>query len=312
MATITEPLQATRTVVTRRASAPRIPVGLLFTLPFLLFYAAFLLWPVLYSIFMGFTNESLAGARGEFIGLRNWQELFGDAAMWSALWHTVYFTLLSTPPLVLVGLVMALLTNRVMPARWLWRMSFFAPFLLPASVISLIWVWLYQPGFGLVNDTLLRLGLGEPGWLSNQNVTMFAIVITTVWWTVGFNFLLYLAALQSIPQELYDAAAIDGAGWWQRLSRITLPLLKRTTGLVIVLQLLASLKVFDQIYLMIFGGPNFATRPIIQYFFDTGFTGYRIGYASAISTFFFVLIVVASIALFKVFPSRPAQGEAGR
>jgi multiple sugar transport system permease protein len=126
---------------------------------------------------------------------------------------------------------------------------------------------------------------------------------------VGFNFLLYLAALQGIPGQLYEAAAIDGASSRQQLLRITLPLLSRTTGLIVVLQLVASLKIFDQIYLMTVGGPNFATRPIIQYIYETGFTSYRIGYASAVSYLFFVVIVLVSVAQFKLFSGRK---EAGR
>jgi len=136
---------------------------------------------------------------------------------------------------------------------------------------------------------------------------MLAVVITTVWWTVGFNFLLYLAALQGIPAQVYEAAAIDGANGRQQLFRITLPLLSRTTGLIVVLQLVASLKIFDQIYLMTNGGPNYATRPIIQYIYESGFTSYRIGYASAISYLFFAIIVIVAVAQFKLFSGR---GEA--
>ncbi|MFC4585403.1 carbohydrate ABC transporter permease [Sphaerisporangium corydalis] len=307
MATITTeapaavPVAATRAPLWRRA-----PAGLLFVLPFLLFYLAFLVWPTLSAFVLSFFNESLTGTRGELVGLRNWTEMLGDAAMWSALGNTLYFTALSTPALVLTGLVMALLTNRVMPMRWLWRLSFFMPFLLPASVMALIWVWIYQPGFGLLNAALTSVGLSEQGWLSDPSVAMISVVIATLWWTAGFNFLLYLAALQQIPQHLYEAASIDGAGWWQRLWSITLPLLKRTTGLVIVLQLLASLRLFDQAYLIYIGsgGPAFSARPILEYVYDTAFTSFRFGYASAISSFFFVLIVVVSVAQLKLFPSR--------
>jgi multiple sugar transport system permease protein len=130
------------------------------------------------------------------------------------------------------------------------------------------------------------------------------VVITTVWWTVGFNFLLYLAALQGIPAQLYEAASIDGASGPQQLFRITLPMLSRTTGLIVVLQLVASLTIFDQIYLMTEGGPNHATRPIIQYIYESGFTSYRIGYASAVSYLFFLVVVIVSVAQFKLFAGR--------
>ncbi len=131
---------------------------------------------------------------------------------------------------------------------------------------------------------------------------MWAIALLTVWWTVGFNFLLYLAALQSLPDTLYEAAALDGAGAWRRLWSITLPQLRRTTVLVGMLQVLASLKVFDQIYILTKGGPNDSTRPILEYIYDVGFTGYRLGYASAISYLFFALIIVVSIAQLRFFP----------
>jgi multiple sugar transport system permease protein len=307
MATITQQAPAAiPATVTKPPLWRRIPTGLLFVLPFLVFYVAFLVWPTLSAFGLSFFNESLTGLRGELVGLGNWTAMLGDSAMWSALGNTLYFTLLSTPPLVLIGLVMALLTNRAMPLQRLWRLSFFVPFLLPASVVTLIWIWIYQPGFGLLNGALTSMGLSETGWLSDPSLAMLSVVIATVWWTVGFNFLLYLAALQQIPEHLYEAASIDGAGWWNRLWSITLPLLKRTTGLIIVLQLLASLRIFDQAYLLYYGsgGPAFSARPILEYVYDTAFTSFRFGYASAISSFFFVLIVVVSVAQLKLFPSR--------
>jgi multiple sugar transport system permease protein len=170
--------------------------------------------------------------------------------------------------------------------------------------VTLIWVWIYQPGFGLVNGLLTSGGFAEIDWLNTENRAMLAVVITTVWWTVGFNFLLYLAALQGIPAQLYEAASIDGASGPQQLFRITLPMLSRTTGLIVVLQLVASLTIFDQIYLMTEGGPNHATRPIIQYIYESGFTSYRIGYASAVSYLFFLVVVIVSVAQFKLFAGR--------
>jgi multiple sugar transport system permease protein len=281
--------------------------GLLFVAPFLLLFAVFMLWPIVSGLWNSFFNTSLAGVKHEFLGLANWREMAGDPAVWSSLKNTLVFTAMSTPPLVIVALVMALLANRKGLLGWLLRFSYFAPFVLPATVVTLIWVWIFQPGFGLVNGLLTSGGFAEIDWLNTENRAMLAIVITTVWWTVGFNFLLYLAALQGIPAQVYEAAAIDGANGRQQLFRITLPLLSRTTGLIVVLQLVASLKIFDQVYLMTNGGPNFATRPIIQYIYENGFTNYRIGYASAISYMFFAVIVIVALLQFKLFSGR---GEA--
>ncbi len=284
--------------------------GYLFVLPFLLAYFAFLIFPVLLGLRMSFYNASLVGADSEFLGLANYRELFGDPDFWGSLWHTILFTLLSTPPLVLLSLVFAMLANRAIPARWFFRLSFFAPWVLPSSVVALIWIWLYQPGFGLINGYLTALGLPEIAWLPDENVAMISVVIATVWWTLGFNFILYLAGLQEIPQEVYDAAAVDGAGPLAQVRWITIPLLTRTTILIITLQIFASLNVFDQIYIMnTSGGLNYtATRPIIQYVYEQGFTSYRVGFASAMSYVFFLLVLVVGLAQFAV--SNRRRGEA--
>ncbi|MFJ6728887.1 carbohydrate ABC transporter permease [Streptomyces sp. NPDC091281] len=284
------PRPAARSV--RRA----VPPGLLFALPFLVLFAMFLLWPLGQGLWMSLTDASLSAHSPQFVGADNFTEAFGDAEMWRALWHTVLFTLISTVPLVVVALGMALLVHTGLPGQWVWRLAFFAPYLLPVGVVGLLWLWLYQPDLGLYNHLLDAVGLGQVAWLSDESVALWAIALTTLWWTVGFNFLLYLAALQSVPDHLYEAAAIDGAGAWRRLWSITLPQLSRITVVITVLQVLASLKVFDQVYLLTKGGPNNSTRPVVEYVYDVGFTGYRLGYASAISYIFFALVLLASAA----------------
>jgi multiple sugar transport system permease protein len=285
--------------------------GYLFVLPFLIAYGLFLVWPVILGLRMSFFDWSLVGTgTTDFLGLANFRELFGDPDFWASLWHTILFTLLSTPPLVLLALGLALLANRAVPARWFFRLAFFAPYVLPVSTVALIWVWLYQPGFGLINSYLVSLGLPEVDWLAGENVAMISVVIATVWWTIGFNFVLYLAGLQEIPEEYYEAAALDGAGSYQQTRYITIPLLSRTTFLIVVLQILASLIVFDQIYIMnTQGGLNYtATRPAIQYIYEQGFTQYRIGFAAAMSYVFFVIILVFTIMQFVL--SRRRRREA--
>ena len=277
--------------------------GLLFLLPFLVAYVLFLVWPIILGFRMSFFNWSLvSGGSREFLGLGNYRELLGDPVFWSSLWHTLLFTILSTPPLVLIALVLAMLVNRVRFAQWFFRFSFFAPFVLPVSVVALIWIWLFQPGYGLINSYLTSLGLGEVSWLTDENVAMITVVIVTVWWTVGFNFVLYLAGLQEIPTDLYDASAVDGASALEQTRWVTIPLLSRTTVLVVVLQILASLKVFDQIYVMYTqGGLNYpVTRPIVGYVYDQGFTSYRVGYGSAMSYAFFLIILLVSLVWFLV------------
>ena len=298
MATAAEPLSrvASRTR-SRRARDPRAGgLALLFTGPFFVLFVLFLFWPVLSALRTSLFDESLVGG-SSWAGLENYRELLGDPNFWAAMWHTAFFTLLSVPPLVLLALGLALLVSRVTRLQWLFRLAFFAPYVLPVSVVVLVWNWLYQPGFGLINSYLAGLGLAEVNWLGQPVVAMVSAVIVTVWWTLGFNFVLFLAGLQEIPRELYEAAATDGATPGQQLRRITLPLLSSTTLLVTTLQVIASLKVFDQIYLLQLGtpGPENSTRPAIQYIYEAGFTQYRIGYASAMSFVFFLVIIAVAI-----------------
>ncbi|PVD07301.1 sugar ABC transporter permease [Streptomyces sp. CS207] len=287
-----------------RGTAPRRTRsgnGLVFVLPFLLVFGLFMVWPIVQGLWMSFTDSSLALRDTRFVGFDNYTEAFGDPDVWSSLGNTVFFTVVSSVPLVLIALAMALLVHSGLAGQWAWRLSFFAPYLLPVTVVTMIWTWLYQPELGMANQLLTALGMEPVGWLSDESVAMWSVAALTVWWTVGFNFLLYLAALQSLPTTFDEAAALDGAGAWRRLWSITLPQLRRTTGLVAMLQILASLKVFDQIYILTKGGPNGSTRPVLEYVYDVGFTGYRLGYASAVSYLFFALIVVVSLAQFRLF-----------
>jgi multiple sugar transport system permease protein len=263
--------------------------------PFLVFYVLFLIVPLVLAVVMSFFNTSLVlPGLGSFAGVGNYRELFTDSRFWQAMWHTVLFTLVSTPPLVIIPLFFAIVVNRIRRAQWFFRLAFFLPYILPSAVIALIWTWLYEPGYGLIDGFFSMLGLTAPGWLSSPSLALYSIVIVTVWWTIGFNFVLYLAGLQDIPHDLYEAAALDGASQWKQTWRLTIPMLGRTTTLVTVLQVIASLKIFDQVYLITAGGPNYATRTAIEYIYDTGFTSQRVGYASAASLVLFVVILVVS------------------
>ncbi len=277
--------------------------GWAFAAPFVIAFLLFLVWPIIYGFYLSLTGQSITGANSELIGFENYGEAFRDADVWRSLGNTLWFTVLSTVPLVLVALILALLVNLGLPGQWLWRLAFFAPFLLASTVVSLFWIWMYNPQLGLVNSILG----GQTAWLTDSNTAMISVVITTVWWTVGFNFLLYLAALQNIPEQQYEAASLDGAGKWRQLFSITIPQLAPTTLVIVILQILASLKVFDQIYIMTGGGPGGATRPIVQYIYETGFTAYRLGYASAVAYVFFAIIVIASVAQMVITSRRGAK-----
>jgi multiple sugar transport system permease protein len=264
-----------------------------FVAPFLVIYALFLAVPVVNGLRMSLTDANIAGTTSNFIGLDNYAEALDDPKVWSSLQHTFTFTAMVVPVIVVLAFFLALLAHHIERAKWLWRLAFFAPFLLPAPIIAQLWKWLFQPEFGMVNHALgTRIT-----WLVDEKYAMSAAVIATLWWTVGFSFLLFLAALQSIPKHLYEAAALDGANAWRRILHITLPSVRNIAGLIVVLQILASLQVFDQVFILFDNGPgpNESTRTYVQYVIEQGFTGYRFGYASAVSYILFGLIVAVTL-----------------
>jgi multiple sugar transport system permease protein len=272
-----------------------------FLAPFLVLYLAFIIGPGLYGLVMSFFDTSLVKpGLGSFAGFGNYTQALQSSDFWSGLWHTVWFTILTTPPLIILAFVFALLADRAKHGRWFFRLAFFMPYILPSAVVALIWIFLYTPELGLLDTGLGKLGMVAPNWLGDPTWAMPSLAMTTVWWTLGFNFVLYLAGLQDIPRDLYEASAMDGAGPWQQIWKITIPLLGRTTTLVVVLQVIASLKVFDQMYIMTQGGPNFATRSVLQYIYDEGFTNFRTGYAAAASMLFFVVVLAVSAVWFGI------------
>ena len=202
---------------------------------------------------------------------------------------------------MVLALALAALVNIGLPAQWLWRLSFFSPYLLASTVVVLFFAWMYNPELGLFNDLLAKFGHSRR-WRGcrTRSVAMWAVVITTVWWTIGFNFLLYLAALQNIPQQHFEAAALDGAGGGASSSRSRSRSSAPTTALIVILQILASLKVFDQIYMLTKADRAERPAPIVQYIYESGFTGYRLGYSPAISYLFFALVLLVALAQYKL------------
>jgi multiple sugar transport system permease protein len=269
----------------------------LFIAPFGVFYLLFLVWPVVYMFISSFHDTTLVKSGfGNFIGFANYRQMLTSPEFWSALWHTIQFTLYTVPPLVILAFVFAVLANRVGRGQTLFRLAFFLPFVLPSAAIALIWSFIYTPESGLWNSFQSLLGVAEPTpVLASPTLAMIGIAVTTVWWTIGFNFILYLAGLQDIPRELYEAAAVDGASQWQQIRSITIPLLSRTTTLVVLLQVIASLKIFDQVFLMTEGGPGQSTRVLLLLVTDTAFTDYRVGAASAASVLLFIVILMVTL-----------------
>jgi multiple sugar transport system permease protein len=289
-------VDATAESVSGRAPKDQNKAGWLFSAPFLLFYLAFLIGPVVIGLVISlFNTTTVKSGLGSFVGLSNYGDVLSSGDFWASMWHSVLFTLLTTPLLVLLPLLFAILASRIARGRWFYRLAFFAPYVVPSTAVCLIFAFMYTPQTGLVTNAFGWFGLTAPNFLGSTSGAWFAVVLLTLWWTFGFNFILYTAAIQDISEEVYEAASIDGAGPWQQIRSITVPLLAPTMSLVLILQVLASLKVFDQIFVLLAGGPNYTTRPVIQYIYDTGFTSYRGGYAAAATmVYFLVLVLVAA------------------
>ena len=279
-----------------RAHKETLPAWL-FIAPFGIFFGLFLLWPVVYMLITSLFDTTLVKpGLGTFVGFGNYAEMLSRDDFWEALWHTIQFTIYTVPPLVILAFVFAVLANRVARGQWFFRLAFFVPFILPSAAIGLIWQFIFTPATGLWNSFQTLLGADDPSpVLGTPDLAMIGIAITTIWWTIGFNFVLYLAGLQDIPRELYEAAAVDGATPGQQIRFITIPMLSRTTTLVVLLQIVASLKIFDQVYLMTSGGPGTSTQVLLGLVTNTAFTDYRIGAASAASVLLFIVILMVTV-----------------
>jgi multiple sugar transport system permease protein len=274
--------------------------GYLFLAPYLLVFGVFMLYPVAQGLWVSLHEWSVLGQERPFVGTANYRAMIADPVFWKSLWNTIYFALLSTPLLVAAGLLFALLLNQQVRGKSFFRAAIFAPYLLSISVVALLWLWILQPRYGLLDFYLGRLGIVAPNWLANPDYAMPAIVLTTLWWTVGFNMVIYLAGLQEIPEDVIDAAAIDGANRFQRFRLIVVPLLRRVTLFVTVMQLIKSLQVFGQVYIITGGGPFGATRVLVQYIYENGFRYWRMGYAAAMGYALLALILVFTIIQFRL------------
>jgi multiple sugar transport system permease protein len=292
----------------RRTSRKRADLtAYLFILPHLIFFAAFLGWPLLYGIYISLFEFDFAFPDYRpFIGLENYRNLFDSSSIqyrdfWRALRNTGIFVLWSLPPLVLVALFLAVLLNGEYRGRNFFRAVFFAPWSLSAVVASLLGWWIFQDQGGLMNAFLDRLGLPDVSWLGALPWAWIAITAVTVWWTVGFNSIIFLAALQDIPAALYEAAAIDGATRTQQFRYVTLPMLRPVLVFVITITLIASANLFAQPIIMTRGGPSSGTESIIMRIYREGFSTYRMGSAAAMSIVVAAVLLVLTALNFRMF-----------
>jgi len=237
----------------------------------------------------------------EFIGLRNFQTLLRDSSFRIAFWNTIYFTGVTVPLTVVLALALALALNRGLRALPAFRAIHFFPHIASTVAVAVVWQFLYHPDMGPINQFLSALGVeSPPRWTASVTWAMPAVIIMSVWKSVGYYMVMFLAGLQAIPGYLYEAALIDGAGPWQRFRYVTLPLLSPTMFFVIIINLINSFKVFDQIYIMTQGGPGRATSVLVYYIYIQAFVNQNFGYASAMAFVLFILVLVVTIFQFRL------------
>ncbi|MDD2770083.1 MAG: sugar ABC transporter permease [Methylococcus sp.] len=271
-----------------------------FVAPALALILVFFVLPVAAALALSFTDFDLYAlgdpARLRFIGFGNYRRLLADAEFWTALKNTLYFVIVGGPLSVLVSLAAALLVNhRLTPLKGLFRSLLFLPVVTTLVAVAVVWRYVYQPRYGMLNHLLEALGIDSIDWLGDPDWAMPAIILMAVWKNFGFNMIVFVAGLQSIPESLYEAAAIDGAGPRQQLLYITLPLLAPTFLFVGVVTLIGHFQLFAEPYVMTQGGPANSTLSIALLMYQQGFRWWNLGYASAIAFVLFSIVLAATV-----------------
>jgi multiple sugar transport system permease protein len=265
-----------------------------FLAPGLILFSIFTVFALGFAFYLTFREWSILEPEKPFVGLQNYRDMIGDEDFRRSVINTFYFTGASVPLGMAIGLGVALLLNQPLWGRTVLRTLFFLPVVTPFVVAAIVWKWLYNGDFGPINYYLLKTHLiSEPLlWLSDKNLAMPAVVLMSVWTSVGFSMVVYLAALQGVPAELYESARIDGAGAWARFRYVTLPMLAPSTLFLMVMGIIGSFQVFTQIYIMTSGGPVNRTSTMVYYIYESAFKFYEMGYASTLAYALFLLLLV--------------------
>ena len=277
--------------------------------PGLLIFAVFVAYALYSSFVLSFQQWNILEPEKRFVGLGNYREVLGDDTFWRSLGHTAYYMLGSVPTQMAIGLGLAVLLNSKIRGLSIFRTAYYLPVITPIVIAAIIWKWVYEVDFGLANYYLLRLGIIDKPllWLSDPALAMPAVIVMIVWKAVGFNMIIYLAGLQAIPNEYYEAADVDGAGPWQRFRKITFPLVAPTTLFLLVLNMIGAMKSFEQIFVMTQGGPpgpGGATTTVVYWIYQQAFVYFRMGYASALAYVLFALMFVLSLWMFRYYVKR--------
>jgi len=271
----------------------------IFVLPYLFFFLTMLVYPLILGMLLSFQKVDLFGP-GRYIGLKNYARLFSNKIFLQSVWNTFYFVLLTVPAIVIISLFLAIaLNNKNWHSSFL-RGIFFASSVLSVTIVTLIWRIIFIPNDGLMASVFTFFGLEPIGFLSSTDWALVAIAIATIWWCIGLPMMLFLAALQQIPKDIYEAAALDNASRLRTFWLITVPSIMRTIVLAAIIEIVLQFQLFGQAQLMTNGGPNGSSRSIVLFIYDVGFKRWDIGYAAAASQVLFAIILVAAITQYFI------------
>jgi multiple sugar transport system permease protein len=269
--------------------------ALLFLSPTLIIFSAFILFPVFFSFYLSFHKWNMFGGETTFIGFDNYIRMFKNPEFWQVLKNTAIYTIGTIPLNMALALWVAFILNKKIIGKRFLRTAFFAPVIISPVAAAVIWRWLYDPNFGLINYFIAALGFSPVNWLNEPTAAMFALIIVGVWKTFGVNMVLFSAGLQGIPQSYYEAAELDGAGRWDKFWNITVPLLSPTTFFIMIMSMISSFQVFDIVYVLTSGGPLGSTKVLVFYVYEYAFKFFEMGYSSAISYFLFAVLFMLTM-----------------
>lgn len=269
--------------------------------PFFIMLLVFKIIPIFANVVYSFQNVTISSA-GDFAGLANWKKLMNDQLFWKATKNTFTYLLYVGPINIVFGFLFALLLNQKLKGRIVVRGLIFFPYVLMTVVVGVIWRWILDGGdSGILNYYMSFLGFNRIYWLTNEKTAMMGIAIASIWWTIGYNTVIYLAALQDVPKDVIEASYLDGASAFKRVTKIYIPLVKGSTFFVVLTTVIYSMQMFGQVYVMTNGGPNYSTLTLVQYLYIKAFKEAKLGYASTVGVALFIMLVIMSAIIFWMF-----------
>lgn len=282
----------------KRSEIRNLGAVLLFVLPALIPLFIFWIYPILRSVWLSFTDWDFMTPDYNFIWFKNYTSLLKDSRFYEALWNTLVFTAGTLFPTIIGGLSLALLLRRNFKGSGVFKFVLFSPWITPTVAISIVWTWIFREDGGLANQVLGLFGLPALKWISSSDTAMLSVIIVTVWKSLGYAMIFYLSALEKVPEELYEASALDGAKPWRQFLDMTLPGISPTTFFLMIITMVNSLQAYDQIQILTQGGPSGSTRTLLYMYYQLGFQEFKMGQATATAVIMIIITVILSLAQF--------------